>query len=128
MGGRWRPSPARPPCCGTRKRAGRRPGWPRRPAASSSPPRSTRPACCWPPTEPAGELLAVGHEDGAVRVWRVGTGEELFRWRPAAKAVRRLAFTADGAELVGVVEGSADLPVLRLGVLRRELAAVGLGW
>jgi WD40 repeat protein len=79
--------------------------------------------------DPAGEVLAVGHEDGAVRVWRVETGEELFRWRPAGtKPVRRLAFTADGADLVAVVEGSADLPVLRLGVLRRELAAIGLGW
>jgi hypothetical protein len=58
----------------------------------------------------------------------VAAGEELFRWRPGAKPVRRLTFTADGADLVAVVEGSADLPVLRLGVLRRELVGLGLGW
>ena len=78
--------------------------------------------------DPAGELLAVGHEDGSVRVWRAETGEELFRWQPGAKPVLRLAFAADGSELIAIVEGSTDLPVLRLGVLRRELAAIGLGW
>jgi serine/threonine protein kinase/WD40 repeat protein len=78
--------------------------------------------------DPAGQLLAVGHEDGAVRVWRIENGEDLFRWRPATKPVRRLTFTADGSELIGIVEGSADLPVLRLSVLRRELTAIGLGW
>jgi WD40 repeat protein len=78
--------------------------------------------------DPAGELLAVGHEDGSVRVWRVESGEELFRWRPGTKPVRRLTFTADGSDLVAIVEGAADLPVLRLAVLRRELAGLGLGW
>jgi WD40 repeat protein len=78
--------------------------------------------------DPASDLLAIGYEDGAVRVSRAETGEELFRWRPATKPVRRLTFTADGAELIGLADGTAELPVLRLGVLRRELAAMGLGW
>jgi serine/threonine protein kinase/WD40 repeat protein len=78
--------------------------------------------------DPAGELLAVGHEDGSVRVWRAETGEDLFRWRPGTRAVLRLTFAADGSELIAIVEGSADLPVLKLGVLRRELATIGLGW
>jgi WD40 repeat protein len=78
--------------------------------------------------DPAGDLLAVGHEDGSVRVWRAETGEELFRWRPGSRPVLRLTFAADASELIAIVEGSADLPVLKLGVLRRELGTIGLGW
>jgi WD40 repeat protein len=75
-----------------------------------------------------GRLLAVGYEDGGVRVWRAEAGEELLRWKPHARQVRRLAFTPDGAELVSSDNASPDLPVLRLDVLRRELDALGLGW
>jgi WD40 repeat protein len=75
-----------------------------------------------------GRLLAVGAEDGAVRVWRVESGEELLRWKARARPVLRLAFAPDGTELVSSDEATPNLPVLRLDVLRRELAALGLGW
>jgi WD40 repeat protein len=74
------------------------------------------------------QLLAVGHDDGSVRVWRAESGEELLRWKPHIRPVRRLAFAPDGAALVSSDEATPDLPVLRLDVLRRELAALGLGW
>ena len=68
-----------------------------------------------------------------MRVWRVGAGDELLRWKPHHSPVRRLAFSPDGAELVGYVDDPADpnasdLLVLRLDVLRRQLADMGLGW
>jgi WD40 repeat protein len=75
-----------------------------------------------------GRLLAVGYENGSVGLWDVRDKEELLQWQsPGARAIKHLAFAADGAFLV-CHDGQAPLRLLHLGELRRRLADMGLDW
>lgn len=54
---------------------------------------------------PDGAMVATAHDDGAVRVWRLDTGELLGEMVEHKDAVTSVAFSADGALLIS---GSLD--------------------
>jgi WD40 repeat protein len=76
---------------------------------------------------PDGAVLASGGSDHTIRLWDTAHGQELARWEGHDAAVKALAFTPDGNTLIS---GAADgtLRVWDLPAIRRDLAAMGLGW
>jgi len=74
-----------------------------------------------------GRLLAVGDNDGTVRLWDARAGVELLHWQAHKGTIRSLAFAGGGGVLACGVEG-ADVQLLDLDRLRERLAALGLGW
>lgn len=54
---------------------------------------------------PRGQLLATGHSDGAVRVWRLADGESLHELKLDG-AIRSICFHPDGDELAATPEAS----------------------
>ncbi|MEX0711989.1 MAG: serine/threonine-protein kinase [Pirellulales bacterium] len=83
-----------------------------------------------------GRYLAVGQRGGTLRLWDVTSGEELFAWQawpidPDEGNIARnrlWAFTADRASLAVFDSQESRLRFLDLEHLRRELAAIDLGW
>jgi len=75
-------------------------------------------------------LLAVALANGGVRLWHLGTGEELLRWAPHTTPLlaAQLGFSPDGRYLIGCDGHLATPWQVDLPKLRRELAAIGLDW
>jgi hypothetical protein len=78
---------------------------------------------------PDSNSLATGDGmTGAIDLWDVATGEQLFRWEPpGAQPVQHLAFTPDGAFLA-FSDAEGPVHLLHLAELRRHLADMGLDW
>ena len=80
---------------------------------------------------PDSRFLAVVTQDGTVKLWDAGSGEELLTWPIQAK---NLAFTADGKGLatsiasVNPLEDHLTIQFLDLATLRGQLEEMGLDW
>ncbi len=75
---------------------------------------------------PDGGYLAVGAEDGTVRLWDAAAGSERSVLQAGTKAVRALVFSPDGQWLVaGSEEGEAILWAMPEGVLRARWGREG---
>ncbi len=71
-------------------------------------------------------LLAAGYRDGAVRLYHVALGEELFQCPLRSRSIRQLAF--QGSSLLAVTDGEGSVQFVDLDAVRRQLAEIGLGW
>jgi WD40 repeat protein len=76
---------------------------------------------------PDGRTLASGGEDRMIRLWETATGRELARWEAHDSGVTALAFSPDGKTLASG-GGDGTLKLWDLPFIRKELAAIGLGW
>jgi WD40 repeat protein/tetratricopeptide (TPR) repeat protein len=78
---------------------------------------------------PDGRTVAVGDRGMSVRVCATDSGHELARLEiPGQTAVAPMAFSPDGARLFAWGDGDRSIHVWDLGLLRRELAEMGLDW
>ena len=57
-----------------------------------------------------GRVLATGHSDGTVRLWRIGAHEPMATYRPGIGSINSLHYSRDGKVLV--VVGSSGLALL----------------
>lgn len=71
-------------------------------------------------------LLAAGYRDGAVRLYHVALGEELFQCPLRSRSIRQLAF--QGSSLLAVTDGEGSVQFVDLDAVHRQLAEIGLGW
>jgi WD40 repeat protein len=76
---------------------------------------------------PDGRLLAIGYQDGSVKLWGLTENEEILRADFCAQAVSQLAFMPDGRSLV-ITDGTSPVQFLDLSMLRRQLGEIGLDW
>jgi WD40 repeat protein len=60
-------------------------------------------------------------------VWDVATGKQLVQWRCPDGPIRTLQFDPRGELLLSVDEGGT-LRLWNLALIRKECAALGLGW
>jgi WD40 repeat protein len=78
---------------------------------------------------PDESLLTVALEDGVVEVFQVDTGKRLFRWPTGGRlTLPALWFNPNGTELIAKVYDWNSVRILKLDVLRRQLAEMGLDW
>jgi serine/threonine protein kinase/WD40 repeat protein/Tfp pilus assembly protein PilF len=78
---------------------------------------------------PAGTLMAVESESGAIRLVDPGTGAERARLESSLPTrVIPCCFTPDGMRLVSYRSDTGQLQVWDLAALRNELATLGLEW
>jgi WD40 repeat protein len=76
---------------------------------------------------PDGRHLAIGYRDGAIRLCRVDSGEQIFQCGLKSRPITQLAFSGDGATLA-VTDGSDSIQLLDMPGLRRGLSSIGLDW
>ena len=55
-----------------------------------------------------GNTLGTAARDGAIKLWHVRTGQELFELRKAGSYCRSVQFTRDGKYLLALVDGGVD--------------------
>ncbi|HEV3343121.1 MAG TPA: WD40 repeat domain-containing serine/threonine-protein kinase, partial [Pirellulales bacterium] len=76
-----------------------------------------------------GALLALQDEPGVVRLVVPDTGKEVARLTaPETIRLNPICFTRDGRRLVCRVEEGESLSIFDLGLIRAQLAAMGLDW
>ena len=76
---------------------------------------------------PDGKLLAIGYQDGSMKLWDLESDEEVFHADFCSQPVTQLAFTPDGA-LLAISDGKSAIQRLDLVALRRQLARIRLSW
>src|SRR5207253_7753038 len=73
-----------------------------------------------------GRFLAVGFKDGMIQMCDITAKKEVFRWHyPGGQPLAQLIFTPKGHL---VVNNGQSLQQLDLGLLRQQLAEIGVGW
>jgi WD40 repeat protein len=76
---------------------------------------------------PDSRLMAIGYQDGLVKLCRVSDGAELFHVRLATGAIEQLAFSSDATALAAT-NGDGNVQFVDLPAIRRGLADSGLDW
>lgn len=79
------------------------------PTKSWNDPDNKSPVTCFKPSPFDSDLVAVGHEDGSIRIWHLNESESRLIFRGHKSAVTALSFSPDGSRLAS---GSRDTDIV----------------